>query len=93
MKKNYKVMIVIGTRPEAIKMALLAKNNRKNNLPLKFVLCVTGQHREMLDQVLDLFEIEPNMDLDIMSPNQDLYDISSKLILKFLVASFRESFN
>ncbi len=82
MKKNYKVMIVIGTRPEAIKMALLAKNNRKNNLPLKFVLCVTGQHREMLDQVLDLFEIEPNMDLDIMSPNQDLYDISSKLILK-----------
>jgi len=79
MKK--KVLIVFGTRPEAIKMAPLIKefNNHKNDFEMK--VCVTAQHREMLDQVLNLFEIIPNYDLNIMKPGQDLYDITSKALL------------
>ncbi len=75
------VLLVFGTRPEAIKMAPLVKMLQA--MPDKFrnVVCVTGQHREMLDQVLSLFEIVPDYDLNIMRPNQDLYDITSKIIL------------
>ena len=76
-----KVLTVFGTRPEAIKMAPLVKALQANsNIECK--LCVTAQHREMLDQVLDLFELEPNYDLDIMAKGQDLYDITGKILLK-----------
>ena len=79
MKK--KMLIVFGTRPEAIKMAPLVKafENRSDKFDLK--VCVTAQHREMLDQVLDLFEIEPSYDLNIMKPGQDLYDVTSNVLL------------
>ena len=73
-----KVLIVFGTRPEAIKMAPLVAE-LKNNLDVK--VCVTAQHREMLDQVLDLFELNPDYDLDIMQVGQDLFDVSSKVLL------------
>ena len=76
-----KILLVFGTRPEAIKMAPLVK--KLQELPDWFVtqVCVTGQHREMLDQVLDLFHIVPDYDLNIMKPNQDLYDITSRILL------------
>ncbi len=75
------MLVVFGTRPEAIKMAPLVKafENRSNDFELK--VCVTAQHREMLDQVLDLFEITPSYDLDIMKPGQDLYDVTSNVLL------------
>ena len=75
-----KVLTVFGTRPEAIKMAPLVKALQANsNIECK--LCVTAQHREMLDQVLELFELEPDFDLDIMAQGQDLYDITGKILL------------
>ena len=74
-------MLVFGTRPEAIKMAPLVKEFKKNKNGLNVKVCVTGQHREMLDQVLKLFDIIPDYDLDIMAPNQDLYDITAKVLL------------
>ena len=76
-----KILLVFGTRPEAIKMAPLVK--RLQEMPEEFqtVVCVTGQHREMLDQVLRLFDITPEYDLNIMKPNQDLYDITSRILL------------
>ena len=73
-----KVLIVFGTRPEAIKMAPVVKTLEK---VLDVTICVTAQHREMLDQVLDLFEITPNYDLDIMKPGQDLFDVTSNVLL------------
>ena len=76
-----KILIVFGTRPEAIKMAPLVKEFEKNNLFFNMKVCVTAQHREMLDQVLELFEIKPEYDLDIMKSGQDLYDITSKVLL------------
>lgn len=89
MKK--KILIVFGTRPEAIKMAPLVKafEAQKEHFYLK--VCVTAQHREMLDQVLDLFEIEPAYDLDIMKPGQDLYDVTSNVLLgmKSVLADFK----
>ena len=75
-----KIMLVFGTRPEAIKMAPLVKQFQKDNKNFKTVVCVTAQHRQMLDQVLNLFEIKPDYDLDIMQPNQDLYTITSKVL-------------
>lgn len=74
------ILVVFGTRPEAIKMAPLVK---KLQLQSKFrtVVCVTGQHREMLQQVLQLFDIVPDYNLDIMKPNQDLFDITSRILL------------
>lgn len=80
MTKNVqkKVLIVFGTRPEAIKMAPLVKSLGKS---LVVKVCVTAQHREMLDQVLDIFKIVPDYDLDIMRPGQDLYDITSSVLL------------
>ncbi|MEK8085815.1 UDP-N-acetylglucosamine 2-epimerase (non-hydrolyzing) [Aquabacterium sp. A3] len=75
-----KVMVVFGTRPEAIKMAPLVK--RLQATPgIETRVCVTAQHRQMLDQVLRLFEIEPDHDLDIMKPGQDLYDVTTNILL------------
>lgn len=76
-----KVMLVFGTRPEAIKMAPLVKEFQKYPLDFETVVCVTGQHREMLDQVLVLFEIVPDYDLNIMKAGQDLYDVTSRVLL------------
>lgn len=75
-----KVMLVFGTRPEAIKMAPLVKEFQKDN-NFETQVCVTGQHRQMLDQVLELFKIKPNYDLNIMKAGQDLYDVTSQVII------------
>ena len=75
-----KILIVFGTRPEAIKMAPLVKHFQKYSQKFETAVCVTAQHREMLDQVLQLFDIEPQYDLNIMKPNQDLFDISANII-------------
>lgn len=73
-------MLVFGTRPEAIKMAPLVKEFQKQKDTFETVVCVTGQHRQMLDQVLDLFEITPDYDLDIMKQGQDLYDVTARVL-------------
>ena len=78
MKK--KVMLVFGTRPEAIKMAPLVKEFQKNAETFETIVCVTGQHREMLDQVLHIFDITPNYDLNIMKQGQDLYDVTARVL-------------
>lgn len=75
-----KVMLVFGTRPEAIKMAPLVKEFQKHPDKFETVVCVTGQHRQMLDQVLDLFEITPDYDLNIMKQGQDLYDVTARVL-------------
>lgn len=75
------IMLVFGTRPEAIKMAPLVKEFQKYPEKYKTIVCVTGQHREMLDQVLSLFEIIPDYDLNIMKQGQDLYDVTSRILL------------
>lgn len=75
-----KIMLVFGTRPEAIKMAPLVKEFQKHKNRFETVVCVTGQHRQMLDQVLDLFEITPDYDLDIMKQGQDLYDVTARVL-------------
>lgn len=79
MKK--KILIVFGTRPEAIKMAPVVKEFEKHTDKFESKVCITAQHREMLDQVLDIFEIKPDFDLDIMQAGQDLYDITSRVLL------------
>lgn len=76
-----KILLVFGTRPEAIKMAPLVKKLQQTPEEFQTIVCVTGQHREMLDQVLRLFDITPEYDLNIMKPNQDLYDITSRILL------------
>lgn len=76
-----KLLIVFGTRPEAIKMAPLVQEFKKYPEIFDTKVCVTAQHREMLDQVLELFEITPDYDLDIMKPGQDLYDVTSNVLL------------
>lgn len=75
-----KVMLVFGTRPEAIKMAPLVKEFQKHPELFKTIVCVTGQHREMLDQVLKIFEITPDYDLNIMKQGQDLYDVTARVL-------------
>lgn len=75
-----KVMLVFGTRPEAIKMAPLVKAFQKNSKDFQIIVCVTGQHREMLDQVLRIFEIVPDYDLNIMKQGQDLYDVTARVL-------------
>ena len=75
-----KVMLVFGTRPEAIKMAPLVKEFQNNPQNFKTIVCVTGQHREMLDQVLKIFEITPDYDLNIMKQGQDLYDVTARVL-------------
>ena len=75
-----KNLIIFGTRPEAIKMAPLVKEFQKRADVFDTKVCITAQHREMLDQVLDFFEIEPDFDLDLMKPNQNLYTLTSDII-------------
>ena len=85
------ILLVFGTRPEAIKMAPLVKTMQQYPNDFRTVVCVTGQHREMLDQVLQIFEIKPDYDLNIMKQGQDLYDVTSRVlvglrdILKFVL--------
>lgn len=76
-----KVLLVFGTRPEAIKMAPLVQEFKKYPDQFNTQVCVTGQHREMLDQVLTMFKIVPDYDLNIMRPNQDLFDVTSRVLL------------
>ncbi len=76
-----KIMLVFGTRPEAIKMAPLVKAFQARKDEFETIVCVTGQHREMLDQVLSLFDIKPDFDLNIMKQGQDLYDVTSRVLL------------
>lgn len=76
-----KIMLVFGTRPEAIKMAPLVKELQKHADKCKTIVCVTGQHREMLDQVLKIFEIVPDYDLNIMKQGQDLYDVTARVLV------------
>ncbi len=76
-----RVLLVFGTRPEAIKMAPLVHEFKKHGDVFETLVCVTGQHREMLDQVLDLFQVKPDYDLNIMKPDQDLYDVTSRILM------------
>ena len=74
------IMLVFGTRPEAIKMCPLVKEFQKHTKEFKTVVCVTGQHREMLDQVLTIFDVKPDYDLNIMKQGQDLYDVTARVL-------------
>ena len=76
-----KILLTFGTRPEAIKMAPLILELKKHSDKIETIVCVTGQHREMLDQVLSIFKIKPDYDLNIMKKGQDLYDITSNVLL------------
>lgn len=82
MKNKKSILLSFGTRPEAIKMAPLYHELKRNDQFFDTKICVTAQHREMLDQVLEVFEINPDIDLDLMKNNQDLFDISSAVLLK-----------
>lgn len=73
-------MLIFGTRPEAIKMCPLVKEFQKRNDKFETIVCVTGQHREMLDQVLDIFGVKPDYDLNIMKPGQDLTDVTTRIL-------------
>ena len=75
-----KIMLVFGTRPEAIKMCPLVKEFQKHPKEFKIIVCVTGQHREMLDQVLRIFDVTPDYDLNIMKQGQDLYDVTARVL-------------
>lgn len=75
-----KIMLVFGTRPEAIKMAPLVKEFQKHSDKFQTIVCVTGQHRQMLDQVLEIFDIKPDYDLNIMKQGQDLYDVTARVL-------------
>ncbi len=90
-KKN---LIIFGTRPEAIKMAPLVKEFLKYNESFETKVCITAQHREMLDQVLDFFEIIPDYDMDLMKPNQNLYSLTADIItgLKTVLEDFKPDF-
>lgn len=76
-----KIMLVFGTRPEAIKMCPLVKEFQKHPTEFETIVCVTGQHREMLDQVLKIFEVTPDYDLNIMKQGQDLYDVTARVLV------------
>ena len=86
-----KIIIVFGTRPEAIKMAPLVIELKKNK-DIKTLTCVTAQHREMLDQVLRVFDVKPEIDLDIMKKDQDLCDVTSNIIHKLKECFLEEKF-
>ena len=75
------ILLVFGTRPEAIKMAPLVKTLQAQPEKFRTIVCVTAQHRQMLDQVLRIFDIAPDYDLDIMKPNQDLYDVTTRVLI------------
>ena len=89
-----KILIIFGTRPEAIKMAPLVKEFKKHPKNFETKVCVTAQHREMLDQVLEFFEIEPDYDLDLMKPGQNLYSLTSNIIttLRPVLEEFKPDF-
>lgn len=89
-----KVLIIFGTRPEAIKMAPLVKEFKKNTEYFETKVCVTAQHREMLDQVLEFFDVIPDYDLDLMKPNQNLYNLTAEIIvqLKDVLEDFKPDF-
>ena len=76
-----RVLLVFGTRPEAIKMCPLVKEFQKHPESFETVVCVTGQHREMLDQVLQIFDVKPDYDLNIMKQGQDLYDVTARVLI------------
>ena len=76
-----KVLVVFGTRPEAIKMAPVIKALLSQEKVFQTKICVTGQHREMLDQVLDIFQITPDIDLNVMKVDQDLFEVTSSIML------------
>ena len=76
-----KILLVFGTRPEAIKMCPLVKEFQKHPSEFKTIVCVTGQHREMLDQVLRIFDVTPDYDLNIMKQGQDLYDVTARVLV------------
>ena len=78
--KMKRIMLVFGTRPEAIKMCPLVKEFQKYPLEFETIVCVTGQHREMLDQVLKIFDVKPDYDLNIMKQGQDLYDVTARVL-------------
>ena len=80
MVKSKKILLVFGTRPEAIKMAPLVKAFEAESHVFETIVCVTGQHREMLDQVLQIFDIKPQYDLNIMKQGQDLYDVTARVL-------------
>ena len=80
MNDKKKILIIFGTRPEAIKMAPIVMGLKSNNF-FKTLVCVTGQHREMLDQVLDLFKLVPDYDLNLMKPDQTLIEIFANMIM------------
>ena len=92
MKK--KILLIFGTRPEAIKMAPLVKEFQKHPQFFEVKVCVTAQHREMLDQVLDFFEIIPDYDLDLMKPKQNLYNLTATIIesLKPILEEFTPNY-
>ena len=92
-ERNRKNLIIFGTRPEAIKMAPLVKAFQKDNR-FQTKVCVTAQHREMLDQVLDFFEISPDYDLNLMKPNQNLYGLTADIItgLKDVLEEFKPDY-
>ena len=75
-----RILIVFGTRPEAIKMCPLVKEFKKYPEDFETIVCVTGQHREMLDQVLHIFDVKPDYDLNIMKQGQDLYDVTARVL-------------
>ena len=75
-----KILLIFGTRPEAIKMAPLVKEFQKHSDVFETKVCVTAQHREMLDQVLSFFDITPDYDLDLMMPGQNLYGLTATII-------------
>ena len=89
-----KTLFVFGTRPEAIKMAPLVKEFQKHKSVFETRVCITAQHREMLDQVLEFFEIEPDYDLDLMRPNQNLYSLTADIItgLKPILEEFKPDY-
>ena len=89
-----KVLIIFGTRPEAIKMAPLVNEFKKDRVGYDKKVCVTAQHREMLDQVLEFFEIVPDYDLDLMKPGQNLYSLTAAIIesLKPVLEDFSPDF-
>ena len=76
-----RILLVFGTRPEAIKMCPLVNELKKHTEVFETLVCVTGQHREMLDQVLHIFEVTPDYDLNIMKQGQDLYDVTARVLV------------
>lgn len=93
MKDKIKILITFGTRPEAIKMAPVIQAFKQKQDFFDVKVCVTAQHREMLDQVLDIFEITPDYDLDLMTPGQDLFELSSRILLGMKTVLDKEDFD